>query len=84
MHAFVVLPIFLVSVVPISVAGWGVRESAMVMAFAYAGLMDSDGLIVSLLFGSPEFYGRHHRRSDLGRCGVDHVRLGELHGKSRA
>ena len=38
-------PIFLVSVVPISVAGWGVRESAM--AFAYAGLMGSDGLIVA-------------------------------------
>jgi hypothetical protein len=28
------LRIFLVSVVPISIAGWGVRESAMAMAFA--------------------------------------------------
>jgi hypothetical protein len=40
-----------VTVFPISIAGWGVREGAMVAAFAYAGLAQSDGLIVSLLFG---------------------------------
>jgi uncharacterized membrane protein YbhN (UPF0104 family) len=48
---FLVLPVVLITVVPISIAGWGVRESAMVAAFAYAGLAQSDGLIVSLLFG---------------------------------
>ena len=48
---FLVLPVILITVVPISIAGWGVRESAMVAAFAYAGLPQSDGLIVSLLFG---------------------------------
>ncbi len=42
----------LISIVPISVAGWGVREGAMVAAFAYAGLPQSDGLIISLLFGA--------------------------------
>ena len=36
---------------PISIAGWGVREGAMVAAFTYAGLPQSDGLLVSLLFG---------------------------------
>ncbi len=48
---FLVLPVALISVVPISIAGWGVREGAMVAAFAYAGLPQSDGLMVSLLFG---------------------------------
>ena len=46
-----VLPVILISIVPISIAGWGVRETAMVAAFAYAGLAQADGLIVSVLFG---------------------------------
>ncbi len=49
---FLVLPVMLISVVPISIAGWGVRESAMVVAFSYAGLPESDGLLVSLLLGA--------------------------------
>ncbi len=49
---FLVLPVVLIAVVPISIAGWGVRESAMVAAFGYAGLPPSDGLLVSLLFGA--------------------------------
>lgn len=44
-------PIILIAVIPISIAGWGVREGAMAMAFGYASLPESDGLIVSLLFG---------------------------------
>lgn len=48
---FLVLPVILIAIVPISVAGWGVREGVMVAAFGYAGLQPSDGLIVSLLFG---------------------------------
>jgi hypothetical protein len=52
---FLVPPVILVTVVPISIAGWGVREGAMVAAFAYAGLAQSDGLIVSLLFGAGFF-----------------------------
>ena len=46
------LSVVLVTIVPISIAGWGVREGAMVAAFAYAGLQQADGLIVSLLFGA--------------------------------
>jgi uncharacterized membrane protein YbhN (UPF0104 family) len=49
---FLVLPVMLIAVVPISIAGWGVREGAMIAAFAYAGLSQSDGLIVSLLYGA--------------------------------
>jgi uncharacterized membrane protein YbhN (UPF0104 family) len=49
---FLVLPVVLIAIIPISVAGWGVREGAMVAAFAYAGLPRSDGLIISLLFGA--------------------------------
>ncbi len=45
---FVVLPVVLLSTIPVSIAGWGVRESAMVLAFAYVGLPEGDGLIVSL------------------------------------
>ena len=48
---YLVLPVTLVATIPISIAGWGVRESAMVLAFSYAGLMESDGLIVSILYG---------------------------------
>ena len=48
---FLVLPVILIATVPVSIAGWGVRESAMVLAFGYAGLAESDGLIVSILFG---------------------------------
>jgi len=40
---------------PISFAGWGVRESAMLAAFSYAGLPNSDGLLVSILFGAGSF-----------------------------
>jgi uncharacterized membrane protein YbhN (UPF0104 family) len=49
---FLVLPVILLTVVPVSIAGWGVREGAMVAAFAYAGLPRGDGLVVSLLFGA--------------------------------
>jgi hypothetical protein len=33
----------------------GVRESAMVLAFSYAGLAESDGLIISILLGATTF-----------------------------
>jgi glycosyltransferase 2 family protein len=50
-----VLPVMLIVTVPISVAGWGVRESALVLAFFYAGLPESDGLLVSVLMGGAMF-----------------------------
>jgi uncharacterized membrane protein YbhN (UPF0104 family) len=50
-----VLPVMLIVTIPISVAGWGVRESALVLAFFYAGLPESDGLLVSVLMGGAMF-----------------------------
>jgi uncharacterized membrane protein YbhN (UPF0104 family) len=49
---FLFLPVILIATIPVSIAGWGVRESAMVLAFSYAGLAESDGLIVSILYGA--------------------------------
>jgi hypothetical protein len=48
-------PVLLIATVPISIAGWGVRESSMIAAFAYAGLAESDGLTLSILFGAASF-----------------------------
>ena len=44
-------PVMLIATLPISVAGWGVREKSLVVAFAYAGLSTTDGLLVSVLLG---------------------------------
>lgn len=46
-----VLPVMLIATVPISIAGWGVRESALMLAFSYAGLQQGDGLVISVLLG---------------------------------
>jgi hypothetical protein len=50
-----VLPVMLIATIPISIAGWGVRESALVVAFTYAGLAAEDGLAVSVLLGLAQF-----------------------------
>jgi hypothetical protein len=39
----------------ILIAGWGVRETTMGLAFGYAGLATSEGVNVSLLFGATYF-----------------------------
>lgn len=44
-------PIMLITMLPISIAGWGVREATMMVAFGYAGLAQTDGTVVSILFG---------------------------------
>lgn len=44
-------PVVLVSMVPVSVAGWGIREGAMVVAFGFVGVPAASALAVSLLFG---------------------------------
>jgi uncharacterized protein (TIRG00374 family) len=41
----------LLSTVPISVGGWGVRENVMVAALAFAGTESSQALALSILFG---------------------------------
>jgi len=52
---FLMPPVILIATVPVSIAGWGVRESSMIVAFAYAGLAQSDGLTLSILFGAVGF-----------------------------
>jgi glycosyltransferase 2 family protein len=54
-------PVMLITMVPISIAGWGVRETAMGLAFGYAGLPTNEGVNVSLLFGAVSFI--------VGACG---------------
>jgi hypothetical protein len=48
-------PIALITMLPISIAGWGVREATMMVAFGYAGLIQSDGTMVSLRTGVISF-----------------------------
>ncbi len=48
-------PVILIMTLPISIAGWGVREASMGLAFGYAGLAANEGINVSLLFGAVFF-----------------------------
>src|ERR1700712_899148 len=48
-------PVMLITMLPISIAGWGVREATMGLAFGYAGLVTNEGVNVSLLFGAVYF-----------------------------
>src|ERR1700720_1179105 len=48
-------PVILITMLPISIAGWGVREATMGLAFGYAGLMPNEGINISLLYGAVSF-----------------------------
>jgi glycosyltransferase 2 family protein len=48
-------PVMLITMLPISIAGWGVREATMGLAFGYAGLLTNEGINVSLLYGAVSF-----------------------------
>lgn len=50
-YLFVVPPVVLASILPISVGGWGVREAAAVALFAAAGAEPSAALATSVVFG---------------------------------
>lgn len=45
------LPVLLVTSMPISIAGWGVREGSMVYAFGLIGVPAESALVLSVLFG---------------------------------
>ncbi len=47
----IVPPVLLVSMLPISVAGWGVREGAMVVGLGFVGVSAEQALTLSILFG---------------------------------
>ncbi|TAN53303.1 MAG: flippase-like domain-containing protein [Rhodospirillales bacterium] len=44
-------PVLLIMTLPISIAGWGVRETAMVTAFGFIGVADAASLVLSILLG---------------------------------
>ncbi|MBY0430816.1 MAG: flippase-like domain-containing protein [Rhodospirillales bacterium] len=44
-------PVTLITTLPISVGGWGVREGAMVVAFGFVGVPAESALVLSVLFG---------------------------------
>lgn len=44
-------PVILITTIPISIAGWGVREGAMVTLFALVGVPQGDSFVLSILFG---------------------------------
>jgi len=48
---FVIPVVVLVSTIPISIAGWGVREAAMVVGLGWVGMTSSAALAVSIVFG---------------------------------
>ncbi len=43
--------VMLITLLPISISGWGVREMMFSLVFRYIGLPEGDGVIVSLLLG---------------------------------
>jgi uncharacterized membrane protein YbhN (UPF0104 family) len=44
-------PVLLASVIPVSIAGWGMREGAMVVALGFAGVAPAAAFVVSVLYG---------------------------------
>jgi glycosyltransferase 2 family protein len=44
-------PVILITVVPVSIAGWGVREGAMVVAFGFINVPAGPAFAVSVVFG---------------------------------
>jgi hypothetical protein len=43
--------VLLLSLLPISVAGWGVREGAMIAGLGYVGVDSASAFVISALFG---------------------------------
>jgi hypothetical protein len=47
----VVPPVIFVSMLPVSIGGWGVREGAMVVALGLTGIQPTDALLISVAYG---------------------------------
>lgn len=47
----VIPPVILITMLPISIAGWGLREGAMVVGLGLVGVVPSDALAISICFG---------------------------------
>jgi hypothetical protein len=48
---FIVPFVTLASAIPISIAGWGVREGIMVVSLGYLGVVPEQALVLSILYG---------------------------------
>jgi glycosyltransferase 2 family protein len=48
---FVIPFTILASAIPISIAGWGVRESVMIVSLGYLGIAPEQALVLSILYG---------------------------------
>ncbi len=48
---FLVPPVILAMTLPISIAGWGMREGAMIVAMGLVGVSQESALVLSVLFG---------------------------------
>jgi uncharacterized membrane protein YbhN (UPF0104 family) len=44
-------PVFFLSMLPISISGWGVREGATVLALGFVGVSAEESLSISIVFG---------------------------------
>ena len=44
-------PTLLIMMIPVSIAGWGVREASMIVALGYAGVGAADAFAISVAFG---------------------------------
>jgi glycosyltransferase 2 family protein len=52
LDCLVIVPtVVLITTIPISIAGWGLREGAMVAGFGFIGIAADDALALSVLFG---------------------------------
>ena len=52
-YAFMVImpPVILLTIIPISLAGWGVREVSMISLLSYSGIAQETALSISIIFG---------------------------------
>lgn len=44
-------PVFFLSMLPVSISGWGIREGGTVMILGLAGVSATDSLVISICFG---------------------------------
>jgi len=65
-----VMPVLLAMLLPVSVAGWGVREAAAGTIWAAAGLAGADGVAISLAYGVLVLGGTLPGAAVVARAGV--------------
>ena len=57
-HTLLVVPIvFVLLMVPVSIAGWGLREQMLVIGLGVVGVAQGDALLTSLLYGLVNLFG---------------------------